>query len=193
MSDNLVGKLLVATPLLHDPNFVRSVVLICQQNDDGYLGLILNRPLEDAVAEHLPEWEHLVSAPAQIFEGGPVQREVALALGRRTDGGEDSDDAGGWTAIGGELGLLDLRGTPSELWGAIEQLRIFSGYSGWGAGQLEGELQRAGLVRNRRRAGRPVRRGQRRPVAAGAAPPARQPRDVRDLPAGSGAELTALN
>ncbi len=141
MSDNLVGKLLVATPLLHDPNFVRSVVLLCQQNDDGYLGLILNRPLEDTVGEHLPEWEHLVSAPAQIFEGGPVQREVALALGRRTDGGEDSDDAGGWTAIGGELGLLDLRGTPSELWGAIEQLRIFSGYSGWGAGQLEGELR----------------------------------------------------
>ncbi len=139
MSENLVGRLLVATPLLQDPNFARSVVLICQQNDDGYLGLILNRPLEASVGEHLPEWEHLVSAPASIFEGGPVQREVALALGRRTDGGDDDDDR--WTAVGGQLGLLDLRGTPSELWGAIEQLRIFSGYSGWGAGQLEGELQ----------------------------------------------------
>lgn len=137
MSENLVGKLLVATPLLQDPNFLRTVVLICQENDDGYLGLILNRPLEATVGEHLPEWEHLVSAPARIFEGGPVQREVALALGRRTDGGAD----GGWTPIGEQLGLLDLRGTPSELWGVVEQLRIFSGYSGWGAGQLQGELR----------------------------------------------------
>ena len=112
MSDNLVGKLLVATPLLHDPHFVRSVVLICQQNDDGYLGLILNRPLEATVAEHLPEWEHLVSAPAQIFEGGPVQREVALALGRRTDGGEDSDDAGGWTASAGSWGCSTCAARP---------------------------------------------------------------------------------
>lgn len=137
MSDNLVGKLLVATPLLSDPNFVRSVVLICQQNDDGYLGVIINRPLEATVGEHLPEWEHLVSAPGRIFEGGPVQREVALALGRRTDGEED----GGWTSISGQLGLLDLRGEPSELWGMIEGLRIFSGYAGWAAGQLEGELR----------------------------------------------------
>lgn len=137
MSDNLVGKLLVATPLLHDPNFVRTVVLICQENDDGYLGLILNRPLEATVGEHLPEWEHLVSAPARIFEGGPVQREVALALGRRMDGGED----GGWSPIGEGLGLLDLGGSPSDQWGVVEELRIFSGYSGWAAGQLQGELR----------------------------------------------------
>ena len=132
-----MGRLLVATPLLRDPNFARTVVLICQESEDGHFGLVLNRPLEAGVGEHLPEWEHLVSAPARIFGGGPVQPEVAIALGRRTDGGED----GGWTAIGGELGLLDLRGEPSELWGAIAGLRIFSGYAGWSAGQLEGELR----------------------------------------------------
>lgn len=140
MSENLVGKLLIATPLLRDPNFERSVVLLCQQNDDGFLGLILNRPLEATVGEHLPEWEHLVSAPASIFEGGPVQREVALALGRRSDGGTGS----GWTPVGeelGQLGLLDLGGSPSDLWGVVEQLRIFSGYAGWAAGQLQGELR----------------------------------------------------
>ena len=137
MSDNLVGKLLIATPLLRDPNFERSVVLLCQQNEDGFLGLILNRPLEATVGEHIPEWEHLVSAPPRIFEGGPVQREVVLALGRRTDGASER----GWTPIADDLGLLDLSGSPSELWGVVEELRIFSGYAGWAAGQLQGELK----------------------------------------------------
>lgn len=137
MSENLVGKLLIATPLLQDPHFVRSVVLICQQNDDGFLGLILNRPLEATVDEHLPEWEHLVSAPSRIFEGGPVQREVALALGRCPDGAME----GGWTPVADDLGLLDLSGSPSDLWGVVEELRIFSGYAGWAAGQLQGELR----------------------------------------------------
>ena len=137
MSDNLVGKLLVATPLLEDANFWRSVVLICQQNDDGFLGLILNRPLEAELAEHLPDWQHLSSAPPRIFEGGPVQREVAMALGRHAPG----DPGEGWTAVDETLGLLDLQRDPADLWGELEQLRIFSGYAGWAVDQLEGEVK----------------------------------------------------
>lgn len=137
MSEHLVGKLLVATPILQDPNFARSVVLICQQDEDGYMGLVLNRPLEAEIAEHLPEWQHLCSAPQRIFEGGPVQREVALALGRHAPG----DPGEGWTVVSDVLGLLDLGRDPAELWGELERLRIFSGYAGWAAGQLEGEVR----------------------------------------------------
>ena len=137
MSENLVGKLLVATPALLDPNFARSVVLICEQNEEGALGLILNRPLEAELAEHLPEWQHLSSSPPRIFEGGPVQREVAVALGRHAPG----EPGEGWTSVSGELGLLDLGRDPADLWGELEQLRIFSGYAGWATDQLEGELK----------------------------------------------------
>ena len=132
----LLGRLLVATPALLDPNFARSVVLICQQHDDGALGVILNRPLEADLADHFPEWQHLASRPPHIFEGGPVQREIAVAVGRH-----DADETGaGWTEVSAELGLLDLNRHPADLWGELHALRIFSGYAGWSAHQLEGEI-----------------------------------------------------
>ena len=133
----LVGRLLVATPALLDPNFERSVVLICQQTDDGALGVILNRPLEADLADHLPEWQHLASDPPRIFEGGPVQREVAVALGRHDTGA----DATGWTEVTPELGLLDLDREPADLWGELRALRIFSGYAAWSPEQLAGEIE----------------------------------------------------
>ena len=132
----LLGRLLVATPVLLDPNFARSVVLICRQHDDGALGVILNRPLEAELAEHLPEWLHLASSPPRIFEGGPVQREIVVALGRHDAGAAGA----GWTEVSAELGLLDLNRDPADLWGELHALRIFSGYAGWSADQLEGEI-----------------------------------------------------
>ena len=133
----IIGRLLVATPTLLDPNFERSVVLICQQTDDGALGVILNRPLDAELADHLPEWQHLASRPPRIFEGGPVQREVAVALGRHDPGA----DGAGWTEVTAELGLLDLDREPADLWGELRALRIFSGYAGWSAEQLAGEIE----------------------------------------------------
>ena len=136
MKKSLAGQLLVATPALLDPNFRGSVVLICEHNDEGALGVILNRPLEAELGEHLPDWQHLASDPPQIFEGGPVQREVALAVGRHTPGEVGSD----WTPVTDEIGLLDLDSEPADLWGELQELRVFSGYAGWSTEQLEGEL-----------------------------------------------------
>ncbi len=133
----LVGRLLVATPALLDPNFARSVVLICEQNDEGVLGVILNRPLDAELAEHLPEWQHLASSPARIFEGGPVQRDIAVALGRQ----HAATPSEGWTEVTPELGLLDLDREPADLWGELRALRIFSGYAGWSADQLDSEIE----------------------------------------------------
>ena len=136
MAESYVGKLLVATPALLDPNFARAVVLICDENEDGVMGLILNRPFRVEVATYAPEWGPLASPPPRVFEGGPVHREVGLAIGRL----REEAPATGWTPITDVLGLVDLDGSPADLWGDIVGLRVFSGYAGWSAGQLEAEI-----------------------------------------------------
>ncbi len=135
--ESFQGKLLVASPSLRDPNFSRSVVLLCQHDSDGALGLILNRPTDDAVAGFLPDWAPHLSTPEVVFEGGPVQREAAVALARVT--GDPPDD--GWVRVDRELGLLDVSVPPWDVPGKVEALRVFSGYAGWSAGQLEDELR----------------------------------------------------
>ncbi|MXW35893.1 MAG: hypothetical protein F4Z60_10465, partial [Chloroflexi bacterium] len=115
MAESLVGKLVVATPALLDPNFVRSVVLICDDNEQGKLGIILNRPFQVEVATYAPEWGPFASPPGRVFEGGPVQREAALAIGRL----RDEAPAAGWTRVTDELGLVDLGISPAELWGDL--------------------------------------------------------------------------
>ena len=122
MAESYVGKLLVATPALLDPNFARAVVLICDENEDGVMGLILNRPFRVEVATYAPEWGPLASPPPRVFEGGPVHREVGLAIGRL----REEAPATGWTPITDVLGLVDLDGSPADLWGDIVGLRVFS-------------------------------------------------------------------
>lgn len=127
------GSLLVAAPSLVDPNFTRTVVLVCEVSRDGALGLVLNRPADSLVSDYLPQWSP--SPPAVVFVGGPVQPEVAVGLGRH-QGAEPV----GFSLIEGGLGLFDLA-TPEELVaGGLSHLRVFSGYAGWGPGQLEVEL-----------------------------------------------------
>ena len=146
---SLAGRLLVATPALLDPNFHRTVILMCVYGDEGALGIVLNRPSESDVLDHLPEWRHLAASPAVVFSGGPVEPTTALALGRaatsmEADADADAEaeaEAGGWTAVTDRLGLLDLGRAPGELGVEAEQVRIFSGYAGWGAGQLEAEIE----------------------------------------------------
>ena len=137
MAESLVGKLLVATPALLDPNFAHSVVLMCDENEQGRLGVILNRPFRVEVAKYAPEWSPLASPPARVFEGGPVQREAALAVGRLR---ADAPAGHGWTRVTDEIGLVDLDQSPADWWGELVGLRVFSGYAGWGAGQLEDEI-----------------------------------------------------
>ena len=143
---SLAGRLLVATPALLDPNFHRTVILMCVHGDEGALGIVLNRPSESDVLDHLPEWRHLAASPAVVFSGGPVEPTTALALGRAATSveGEAEAEAGGWTAVTDHLGLIDLGRPPGELGVEAEQVRIFSGYAGWGVGQLEAEIEEEG-------------------------------------------------
>jgi putative transcriptional regulator len=135
------GRLLVALPALDDPNFERSVVLILEHDEDGALGLVLNRPTTTPIDEVLEGWSALAAAPANLFGGGPVEPRavVGLAVAR--------PDAGSGITIVGRIRTIDPTGDPSLLTGEVEGARIFAGYAGWGPGQLEDELaQGAWLV-----------------------------------------------
>src|SRR5207248_9949799 len=82
VSESVRGRLLVATPTLYDPNFVRSVVLVLEHGEEGALGVVLNRPSETAVGESLPGWNPLASNPGVVFVGGPVAPDAAIGVAR---------------------------------------------------------------------------------------------------------------
>jgi putative transcriptional regulator len=137
----LHGATLVAAPHLVDPNFFRAVVLVATHEDDGSLGLVLNRPTDIEVTDLLEAWAPVIVDPAVAFEGGPVQREVAVGVGRLRAGAHPPGHHA-WTTIGERVGLLDL-GTedPETVVPDLEAVRVFSGYAGWGPGQLEAEVE----------------------------------------------------
>ena len=134
------GMLLVASPELVDPNFVDSVVLLLDADADGALGVILNRPTPVPVAELLPDWDVVTAPPEVLFQGGPVGTDGALAVGLLRAGAEPPP---GFRPIGfeGRLGLVDLDADVEAFEEVLADLRIFAGYAGWGAGQLDGEIE----------------------------------------------------
>jgi putative transcriptional regulator len=97
MEDSLRGKLLVASPALADPNFARTVVFITEHNDEGAMGIVLDRPSDTAVEAVVP--------PLAEIAGGSAD--------------------------------VDL----DELAAAVRRGRVYAGYSGWGPGQLEAEME----------------------------------------------------
>lgn len=148
---SLRGRLVVATPALADPNFERTVVLILQHDDDGAVGVVVNRPSEIELDEALPDWSPLAAEPATVFAGGPVEPGVLIALARHTAWETDPRDAGAVAEGGGEatgsfepvagaLGVIDLNAGPEAAPPEVAEVRVFAGYAGWGAGQLDDEL-----------------------------------------------------
>lgn len=146
---SLTGRLLVATPALADPNFDRAVVLLLDHDDEGSLGVVLNRPTPVDVGDILEGWGALAGEPGVVFQGGPVALDSALAVG--VIPGDEGPPAGtgprtggrdplGFRRVHGAIGLVDLETPPELLAAALGSLRIFAGYAGWGPGQLEDEL-----------------------------------------------------
>ena len=136
--DSTRGRLLVATPLLGDPNFERTVIFMLEDNDEGSLGLVLNRPSPLEVTDPLPDWSRLVAAPSVVFVGGPVSRSSVIALAAREPAYELPDEA--WTAVEGGVGVLDLTADADLIGAGLAEVRVFAGYAGWGEGQLAGEI-----------------------------------------------------
>ena len=138
MTEARAGMLLVATPALLDPNFADTVVLLLDVDEQGALGVVLNRPSAIPVDDVLDGWGEVAAEPEVLFQGGPVGLQGALAgaLLARPD-----DVPVGFRVVDGRLGLVDLD-TPLELVrGGLEGLRVFAGYAGWGADQLRGEIE----------------------------------------------------
>ena len=138
MTEVQAGMLLVATPALLDPNFADTVVLLLDVDENGALGVVLNRPTGVPVAEVLADWRDVVAEPEVLFRGGPVSTEGALAVAVLR---EPDDVPVGFREVYGPLGVVDLD-TPVELVdGTLDGMRIFAGYAGWGAAQLVGEIE----------------------------------------------------
>jgi putative transcriptional regulator len=119
------GSLLVAGPGLGDANFDRTIVYLLEHGPDGSLGVVINRPTQFEAARALPAWAWALGPPPVVFSGGPVEASSALGLARTSQEAVVS---------------VDLTAEPSSLSEPIETARIFVGYSGWGAGQLDQEL-----------------------------------------------------
>ncbi len=134
--DSLRGRLLIAGPTLLDPNFVRTVVLIGEHNEDGALGVVLNRPSETTVGEAVPDLEDLTDADDPVHVGGPVQPSAVLVLAEY----EQPDQA--QQLVTGSVGFVAVDEEGDRVATALGRARVFAGYAGWGPGQLETELER---------------------------------------------------
>ncbi|KRF36639.1 YqgE/AlgH family protein [Nocardioides sp. Soil805] len=141
MTDVAPGMLLLATPGLTDPNFAHTVVLLLNADEEGVLGVVLNRPSQVPVAEidEVGAWTPTLTSPEVLFKGGPVSVEGAIAVAMLRD---VDDQPVGFRSVQGRLGIVDLD-TPVALFeGSLVGMRIFAGYAGWDAEQLRGEIAR---------------------------------------------------
>ncbi len=132
------GQLLVSTPSLLDPNFERSVVLLLDVDDNGALGVVLNRPSDVPVGEVLPAWGERASVPGVLFAGGPVSTDSALAVGALTP--QPDDEPVGIRRLYDDVAIIDLDAPAELVVPALRGLRVFAGYAGWGSEQLEEEV-----------------------------------------------------
>ena len=130
------GKLLIAEPFLGDPNFDRSVILLCDHNAHGSFGFVLNQTTDVMLGDVL---EETIYQDIPLYLGGPVEKNTLHFIHRRPDlieGGGKIADGVYW---GGDFEnaktLLNLNQLTND------DIRFFVGYSGWSDGQLEGELE----------------------------------------------------
>jgi putative transcriptional regulator len=137
MAEYRAGDLLVASVAISDGVFDGTVVLVLDADDAGSVGVVLNQVSQLDLGIALPAWAELVAEPGLLFDGGPVSQQGAVCIAEIWNDGEEPP---GWRPVSGRIGLLNLD-TPVEIAnGAYRNLRIFAGYAGWDAGQLETEL-----------------------------------------------------
>lgn len=139
-STNLTNHFLIAMPGLSDPNFYHTVTYLCAHNDEGAMGIVINRPMGINLNEVLEQMDIPAAHPAtgnlQVVEGGPVQRERGFVIHR---------PRGDWDAmlpVGDDVGVTTSRDVLAAMarGEGPEDFIIALGYAGWGAGQLEREL-----------------------------------------------------
>jgi putative transcriptional regulator len=135
MEESLRGQLLIAAPSLFD-YFRRTVVLVIEHTPDGAMGVVLNRSSETSVAEAVPALAGLVEEEELVRVGGPVAPQAVVALGDF----EDVSEAG--TSVVEGVGTLD----PEAANDSLRRLRVYAGYAGWDAGQLDAEIEQGAWI-----------------------------------------------
>lgn len=137
--DSLRGQLLVAAPTLLDPNFARTVVVVAEHDDEGALGLVLNRRTDTTVADAVADLEPLAVGES-VHVGGPVAKQAVVLLCRYLD----PDDAG--LLVFDDVGLPAADADLDDLAPSVQRARVFAGHAGWGPGQLEAEVEQDGWI-----------------------------------------------
>lgn len=148
-STSLKNQLLVSMPQLTNPSFHQTVSLICQHDDNGAIGVIVNRLTDHRLGDIFDQLSLPVSSLERtdqpVFEGGPVNPELGLVIhaGEESTGGKNGRRWESSLEIGGGLWLTSSR----DILGAIASGRgpanamMLLGYAGWGPGQLEFEIR----------------------------------------------------
>ena len=132
--ESLKGQLLISSGGLYDPNFRHTVVLIGEHDATGAVGVVLNRPLDAKVEEAVPTLADLVARGDPVFEGGPVATNQAVLLAEvPVPGFIDVPVFGSVGFLTGEI--------PEDIRPSVARARVFVGHAGWGAGQLEAEME----------------------------------------------------
>jgi putative transcriptional regulator len=134
VTESLSGNLLIASPSMPD-YFHRTVILVVEHSDQGAFGLVLNRPSGTRVGEASPELAELIGDEHLIHVGGPVQPNAVTAIG------DHLDPTAATKLIVGSVGMVDLDDPPH-----LNRLRVYVGYAGWAAGQLDGELEQESWI-----------------------------------------------
>ncbi|MCM2681520.1 YqgE/AlgH family protein [Echinimonas agarilytica] len=142
--DNLQGQLLIAMPSLEDPYFQRSVTYVCEHNEEGAMGLVINQPIKNLNLSELLEKVHDLhrddlssdSLKQPVFAGGPVNQERGFVLHTSQPGWASSMVLNDDLMITTSKDILQILGTDLE----PSKYLVTLGYAGWDAGQLEQEI-----------------------------------------------------
>jgi len=135
------GKLLLSEPFSQDPNFKRTVVLLASHNEEGSVGFVLNRPMELRLEQIIDEFSSTTGEGSNlpIWDGGPVQRDSLFYVHTLGDAIPDSIPITDELFWGGNFETVKELVKANKI--TENQLRLFIGYSGWSAQQLENEIQ----------------------------------------------------
>lgn len=134
------GIVLIAKPGSADPNFSETVVLVTRSDEGSTVGVVLNRPQTRTLAEIAPRFRSARSFKDSVYTGGPVLREVVVALYRAASPPTDA----AFEVLPGVYLTLHPRNIEAVLAAPPKRLRIFAGFSGWAPQQLEAEIAAGG-------------------------------------------------
>jgi putative transcriptional regulator len=143
---NLAGSVLYAAPWFVDEDLGQRAILVLRHNHTGALGVCITRPGGDIPDEFPEAWRPLLHHPAMLFDGGPVARDGYIVVTLLRAGAAEPLR---FTPVRDRLGTLALSAVPEDVTGEVDTMRVFVGYLGWRAGELEEFLDRGALIASR--------------------------------------------